>query len=336
MKNTLGLVALAFAAGLISCQVKTPKLVTDTVFVPNSEKLDLSKEGLITQLDVLFVVDDSGSMEDKQRLLAANIAEFTQEFTKSSFVDYHVGVITSSIGSAGSFNCGKTGCNGVLVGPPPWIERGTPNAINALQTNFMVGTNGSGNEEFFQPVALALSKPAVDNENKGFYRPKAHLAVIFVTDADDQSQTGLTTPDKFIDFMKKLKGSAEKYSIYAAYIPSNDRVCNRSGEPMPDKFEELFKKTNAIAVSLCDPLFGKKLAAVGKDLFRKIARKMYLARRPLKDSIKVTYGSVELPNDTRKGWMYIPDQNAIEFGDEIDWEVQPIGSNLDIEYIPAK
>ena len=335
MKKFFSAIAVVGSLALVSCNTDTPKLVVDDKFVPQSQKLDLSKEGLVSQLDVLFVVDDSGSMDDKQRLLATNIALFTQEFTKSAFVDYHVGVITSSIGSRSTYECGKVGCNGALVGPPNWIERSTPNAITTLQNNFMVGTSGSGNEEFFDPVVMALTSPVMDNENKGFYRPRAHLAVIFVTDADDQSQSRIT-PDKFIDFLKKLKGRDDNFSIYAAYIPSNDRTCNRSGEPYPDRLEDLFKKTKAITVNLCDAQFGKKLAEVGKDLFHRVARKMYLARRPVKDTIRVTYGSITLPSDAETGWMYEPNQNVITFGPKVDWESQPQGSNLDIEYTPIK
>ena len=338
MKKTIygfGLIgACALAVGIISCQGESPKLVPDEPDRSQSEKLDLSKEGLVTQLDVLFVVDDSGSMDDKQRLLASNIAVFTQEFTKSSFVDYHVGVITSSVGSPGSFGeCGKVGCNGVLVGPPNWIERSTPNAITTLQNNFMVGTNGSGTERFFEPVYMALTPPVLNNENKGFYRPKAHLAVIFVTDADDQSN--MTVPD-FMAFLKGLKGGFDKISIYAAYIPTTDRTCNRSGESPPRKFEDFFRQVNAITVGVCDPQFGKKLAEVGKDLFRRIARVMFLSRTPVRGSIKVKYGKIYLPEDYRKGWTFDPSRNALLFGEEINWDAQPPGSNLDVEYTPAQ
>ena len=333
MKKTLPVIAMAFALGMISCQGETPKLVPYVEPQEAQEKVDLGKEGLVTQLDVIFVVDDSGSMSAHQTRLSNNIDLFTQEFAKSSFVDYHVGIMTSSMTSFGGM-CSRA-CNGVLVGPPKWIERGTPNGIQILKQNFMVGTSGSGSEMFFDPIITGLSSPTVDNENKGFYRPKAHLAIIFVTDAEEQSPS--TRVDDFIAFLKKLKGgSLDKVSIYAAYIPSADRSCDRGGEYAPKKFEELFTKTNAITVGLCDPQFGKKLAEVGKDLFRRIARVMYLSRFPDPASIKVYYGNKPLPRDYKKGWTYDPVRNAILFGEQIDWESQPPGSQLTIDYEPAR
>lgn len=335
MKKFFPVMGALLVVSLISCSdgTTTPKLVVPDKRDKASEKLDLTKEGLVSQLDVLFVVDDSGSMDSKQQMLAANIDLFTREFTKTAFVDYHVGVITSSMGAKGSYECGSYGCNGLLVGPPLWIERSTPNGIADLQKNFLVGTNGSGEEQFFDPVIKALSKPLVDNENKGFYRPRAHLAIIFVTDADDQSRSKIT-PDGFIDFLTKLKGAADKFSVYGAYIPTADSSCSRGGEDYPRRLEEVFAKTNSLAVSLCDPQFGAKLAGVGKDLFRRIARTMYLSRKPERGTIKVYYGNVLMDPDVHTGWTFLPDQNAIKFGDNVDWDSQPIGTPLNIEYTP--
>lgn len=333
MKQAINGLLLAFVlVGLSSCQKDSDKLVPFEEPKSQNEKVDLGKEGLVTQLDVLFVVDDSGSMSTHQNNLANNIDLFTREFTKSSFVDYHVGVITSSMGS-GFGMCGRVGCNGVLVGPPNWIERSTPNGIGVLQRNFVVGTDGSGSETFFDPVVAALTAPVMNNENKGFYRAKAHLAVIFVTDADDQSR--MSSAD-FYNFLKGLKGAIDKVSVYAAYIPTADRNCDRGGETPPRKLEQLFSRVNAVTVGLCDPQFGKKLSEVGKDLFRRIARVMYLARVPDYTSIKVQYGNIFLPRDIKKGWTYDPTRNALLFGEEINWDSQPPGSNLNVEYTPAR
>lgn len=331
MNKVLFLILIACALSFSSCQNSSPKLVPDVPAGKANQKVDLGKEGLVTQLDVLFVVDDSGSMDPHQHNLSSNIDLFTQEFTKSAFVDYHVGVITSSVGSRA--DCGNVGCNGLLVGSPNWIERSTPNAIAELQKNFIVGTSGNYIERFYQPLMMALQPPAVDKQNKGFYRPRAHLAVIFVTDSDDQSEN--VSSDDFYDFLFKLKGRTDKFSVYAAYIPTASVGCSRSSEPEPNKLEKLFAKTGAVTVGLCDPQFGKKLAEVGKDLFRRIARKMYLNRRPLEGSIKVIYGNIELPRDLNKGWTYDPSSNSINFGEQVDWDAQPQGSNLDIEYTPV-
>src|SRR5687767_2889114 len=66
----------------------------------------------VDKLDLLFVVDNSSSMADKQRELAAQIPRLLADITapptgtqKGQLRDVHVGVITSSLGSHGTSAC---------------------------------------------------------------------------------------------------------------------------------------------------------------------------------------------------------------------------------------
>lgn len=321
---------LALSASLISCQQDSPKLVPQQLTETKAEKLDLAKEGIVTQLDVLFIVDDSGSMSSHQQNLANNIDLFTQEFSKSTFVDYHVGVITTSFDSCLS----SVACGGTLssVGGPRWVERNTPNGSAVLRRNILVGTGGSGTEMFFSPLITALTPPMVDNQNKGFYRSRAHLAVIILTDTEDQSR--MHQPSDTANFLYQLKKSPKDISVYAAYVDNNNRGCARD-DGQRGRLDEFFKKTNAVTFDLCDRQFGKRLVEVGKDLFRRIARVMYLAKVPDYTTLKVKYGNAYLPRDIKKGWTYDPTRNALIFGEEINWDSQPPGSNLNVEYDPA-
>lgn len=324
------LLFLIFFAVLISCQNSSPKLIPQVYSEISSEKLDLEKEGVVTQLDVLFVIDDSASMREHQRNLANNIDLFTQEFTKSNFVDYHVGVITTSYDVC----MNSVACRAKLVDTAgvSWVERSTPNGSDALRKNLLVGVGGSGTEMFFKPIISALSKPLIDNENKGFYRERAHLAIVILTDTEDQS-SGVSAQQTF-NFLKQLKVSEKNLSVYAAYIDeANLDNCNRDNE-LTGRLDEFFKLTKAVTFSLCDKQFGKRLVELGRDLFRRVATTMYLTRRPQVNTIRVYYGNIELPRDLKKGWWYDAGKNAIIFGDSIDWESQPKGSKLSVQYDP--
>ena len=65
----------------------------------------------VDKVDLLFVVDNSSSMADKQSELGKRIPELVAAITtppsmsshKSSVIDVHVGVITSSLGSHAQF-----------------------------------------------------------------------------------------------------------------------------------------------------------------------------------------------------------------------------------------
>ncbi|MES2964562.1 MAG: vWA domain-containing protein [Bdellovibrionota bacterium] len=327
------LVPLVAAAVVAGCSEKSPKLVP---LVPKKdEKIRDSGDETFTfnpRVDVLFVVDDSGSMEIHQQNLIKNIEAFTRELASNKILDYHFGVLTSSMSD---FSSGAKGGAGKLVGSTTVIDRQTAGGLTILRDNLHVGTKGSGQEMFFDPVKAALTPPLLNAENKGFYRENAHLAVIFITDADDQSED--LSVKSYYQFLLDLKmGDPKKVIHYGIYIPTANTTCSRSGEGEPERIEELMGLFAANPLELCDVNFGQKLAELAFDLGNRVGRVMYLSRPAVPESIQVTYGSSVLPNDSEKGWIYDSYRNAVIFGDKIDWESQPTGSTIEVNFIAGQ
>jgi hypothetical protein len=188
-------------------------------------------------LDVLFVVDDSGSMADKQTNLIDNFPNFITKLAAgpTGLPDLHLGVITTdmgtkasgsptpgpSIGQLGQGGCASTGRAGKLtVGNAPVtgsfisdirLSDGTrqTNYTGELATVFgqmaRVGTAGCG---FEQP--LASMRAALDNNpsNTGFLRPDALLAVVFLSDEDDCS---VTDPAFFSNTNEAMLGPLQSF-----------------------------------------------------------------------------------------------------------------------------
>jgi hypothetical protein len=318
---------------LVSCSPQSPKLLPRLEVKLEKVTNTDTRISFNPQVDILFVVDDSISMDDKQRNLAANIQLFTSGVTGMSLLDYHIGVITTSLDS---WSSGGRSSDGRLVGPPRFVDRNTPNAIMALQNNLQVGTNGSTTEKMFAPVVAALSQPLLTTTNKDFFRPDAHLALIFITDAEDQSE-GLE-PDAFYQFLLDLKNlDKKKLLVYGVHIPSIDDSCSRSGEDVPVRLERFFRIAGAKTFGLCDLDYGKKLANLGEDLVKRVGRLMYLSRPPVLSSIRVTYGSQIIANDTQHGWTFDPKHNALIFGQEIVWDKnQPQGTQVEVAFVAAE
>lgn len=315
MKKIFLILAFVIIGG---CSESSPKKIPLVIEKPieSSEQGNISKESFRPDLDILFIIDDSGSMGSHQQNLADNAMLFADAIVKTKFLDYHVGVITSS--EAGFGNSG----GGRLFGKTRYIERSTPNGINELASNMQVGTNGDATEIFFDPLKLALTDPVLNGYNKGFIRQDSYLALIFVTDTDDQSSD--MDAQTMYDFLVSFKGSANKIFVGAAYIPDAeaDTCWGESEIGTKDNLPYFFSLTKATTFSLCDPDFGEKLAEIGRVLARK-AQTMYLKRIPKKGTIKVSVGTQEIPNHPKKGWTYNPVVNGIEFGPDIDWETFP-------------
>jgi hypothetical protein len=164
------------------------------------------------KVDVLFVIDNSGSMLDEQQNLVNSFPDFVAEM-QAKLVDtesYHVGVITSD---GNGFN--TPGCNmhGALV-----TRTGGTGSSNqtcapyASGKNYMdetdqlgpkfacagqVGTEGDGNEQPMYALGQALT-PAINGPgacNDGFIRADALLVVVVITDEEDDHEVEACAQD---------------------------------------------------------------------------------------------------------------------------------------------
>lgn len=323
----------AIVLGVSGCYVADPKMISlpKPVEKPTSTKAEIS---FFPGLDILFVVDDSGSMYSHQENLSNNVALFVNRIMRASVIDYHIGVTTTSVGTY----WGGNGLDGKLKGPPIYVDRSTPDGLKALQKNLMVGIDGSATEMAFRPVVLALSNPHLTGHNAGFYRQDAHLAVVLITDAEDQSDSSIGPQDLY-DFLVNLKNGREHLiSTYAVIVPSTDSRCPRDGgvNDKPVRIEEFIRISHGRSFGLCDYAYGKKLAQLGRDLYSKVMRPVYLEQIPVPGSIEVVYGSQVIPEDPMLGWTYDPVAVAIRLGPDLVWSEQPKGTSLDIRFVPIK
>lgn len=175
----------------------------------------------IKDVDVLFVVDNSNSMQQEQQNLAKNFPKFISKLEKAK-LDYRVGVVSTDLG-AGNYalpSCETAGGDGgklqskakVAGCQPPkdaWIAStgGVSNVpggdvSGAFSCIARLGTGGCGFEQTLEASRKALD-PAL-KVNPGFLRSKSALALVYITDEDDcsaknsklydPSQQGLSDP----------------------------------------------------------------------------------------------------------------------------------------------
>ncbi len=170
---------------------------------------DESDGGVNRDIDILFVIDNSGSMGEEQVSLATNFPIFMSVLNniQGGLPNVHIGVVSSNVG-VGGFNisgCGGDGDNGELQNtargactPPsgrfisdvslPGGAR-KRNYSGTLEDTFncisKLGTSGCGFEQHLESMKRALDPSQL--VNAGFLRKNARLAVIFIADEDDCS-----------------------------------------------------------------------------------------------------------------------------------------------------
>jgi hypothetical protein len=157
------------------------------------------------QADILFVIDNSGSMKEEQDSLRANFSGFMDilKTLEGGMPDVHIGVATSDLGTSatdgsslagGAFGCTAHGDDGGMHGAAMVTGKflvddghGNTNYSGTLESAFSamadVGTAGCGIEQHLGSMKRALENPA----NTGFLRTDAYLAVIVIGDEDDCS-----------------------------------------------------------------------------------------------------------------------------------------------------
>jgi hypothetical protein len=167
----------------------------------------------IRKADILFMVDNSISMEQEQDNLARNFPAFIEELRKieGGLPDLHIGVVTSDVG-AGTLNesgCTPGGQNGTFQG---WdracgldsnsrfivasdgekVRNYQGDLSNVFACMAKVGTRGCGYEHQLEATRRALTVQAI-GENGGFLREDAYLQVVLITDEDDCSAPSNST-----------------------------------------------------------------------------------------------------------------------------------------------
>ncbi|MBE2250677.1 MAG: hypothetical protein IAE78_14160 [Myxococcus sp.] len=150
-------------------------------------------------IDVLFVIDDSCSMENDQAALAANFEAFFGSF-RANQVDFRIAAVTTDMDDETR--------TGRFVGPV--ITDKTPKVDEAFSKLVNVGSEGSAQERAFAAARAALTEPLLSTTNKGFLRDNADLALVFLGDEDDQSPFPLSD---FEAFLRGVKTADQRLSV---------------------------------------------------------------------------------------------------------------------------
>jgi hypothetical protein len=194
--------------------------------VPASAVTDCNEEIVpgTAATDILFVVDDSGSMAEEQSALSQNLSTFIDALLGAPIqLDLRVGITNTSIhgypsGNRTDYGSGPSagvpypagavvaieqdaqgiGIRGNFVygfdpdsGTTTWggarILANGADLARDFKANVLQGTWGSGKEQPLAAMKLALEKSTAGGVNFGFQRAGARLAVVILTDEDDCS-----------------------------------------------------------------------------------------------------------------------------------------------------
>ncbi|MEM6925392.1 MAG: hypothetical protein AAF602_00585 [Myxococcota bacterium] len=266
--------------------------------------------------DVLFVVDNSESMQDEQEALATNFPAFLDWF-EASEVDYHIGVISTDMDDPQQ--------SGLLRESrgARWIEPTTPDAADILAEMTRLGITGSSDERGREAAYTALELRGAANE--GFRRDDAFLNIIVVSDEDDQSGDDRISLPAFTDYLQDLQTETRRTTFSAVVGPSS-RAEAQACEVTPG-FEYLAVTTTVggVAWSICEADWLPLINDLGFVTIG-LRRAFRLTYTPDPVTIEVSVDGGSVPED---GWTHDAEVNAVTFlGDP-----PPAGNEIIVRYI---
>lgn len=210
-----------------------------------------------TPADILFVVDNSGSMADEQENLARNFDAFINEIAGQG--DYQLAIVTTDMRSGmerqglrtftykttepyswlfsqQTDTCSATDIpNGCFRGPsastriiPSSMPR--EQQISTFQDNVRVGSCGTGEEEGLEAMVRALEQSRGNGCNAGFLREGANLVIVIVSDEEDSDFAG--APERpianYVNALQQFKSPSQiRVATIVGSIDGEARRCGR-------------------------------------------------------------------------------------------------------------
>lgn len=208
-----------------------------------------------TNVDLLFVVDNSGSMADQQQSLIASFDGFVKGIRDklSGALSYHIGVVSTDdyggnapgctqIGSlitrTGGIQSSNQEC-GPFASAARFMDATEPDLGGKFACAARVGVGGADDERPMRAMLNAL-RPETNAPgacNAGFSRLDSLLVVVLITDEDDvpdqcESETSCATygsggnPQAWYDEIVSYKGGVAKNIVMLSLIGKKaDNAC---------------------------------------------------------------------------------------------------------------
>ncbi len=311
-----------------------------------SESATLNQEVTYTprKLDILFVVDNSGSMNNFQQQLVDNFSSFINRFITRGY-DFKIAVTTteayryqqlaltgtcSSYCEEGRVQFRRGSASNPFVIDKANYDLSNPTGQTTLKNDFIanahMGTDGSGDERALSSFVSALNyktnSDGTPSPNAGFHRADAFLAVVMISDEEDFSQTGtgglnesysnpnLVPVANFKSSLESFTGGIAGSDFSVSTISILDQSCLNTLDPNASIGRKIGNRYMQIAdltggtKNSLCQPFDTSLDNISTSIEGISSTSFVLAKTPIVSSIKLQVNGVLVPQSSTNGWSY--------------------------------
>ncbi|MCB0377442.1 MAG: VWA domain-containing protein [Bdellovibrionales bacterium] len=243
--------------------------------------------------DILFVIDNSGSMADEQAGIADRINKFLEKLTD---LNWRVAIITTDPSGYGS-PYGAPATDGRMLAFPNGSyfissELSLGEAKKQFSATITQGIDGSGNERgiysVYRSIERALDpKEIIDGKHQEFFRENAALSVVIISDETETLNSisdGSELPDLFksdgdnlVNFVKDSFGEDKIFQWNSIITRPGDRNCltpslgglpggTGTGYAYGVAYDDLSRKTGGSVGDICSADYSTELKAIGQEV----------------------------------------------------------------------
>lgn len=279
-------------------------------------------------LDIVLVVDNSGSMLEEQANLASKLSALLSAVEAT---DWRIGVTSTDLADGGLIRL---------------IAKGDPNVKTVFSDTINgLGVNGSGHE---MGIAQAMHAIQGGIEGRGgvvpWIRKNSGLAVMIVSDEDNCSGedgvyfcgpgragfsfgqvSRMLNKSYLLDY---LQGERQFKKTTRVYGIINTPDSNCTGLPINTVsaiYADTIRTTGGLSGSICDSSYDKTLREISKDFVSVLNADYNLADTPDAGSIKVTVNGADFAG------KFTVNGRTLSFQ-----QVPPEGANISVSYTAGK
>ena len=279
-----------------------------------------------TVLDIIFVVDNSGSMNNNQKELSIHFQTLYKDIQQNE-IDFQLAIVpTDAYRSSSSDFYAAPGNDRILTQNTLDLER-------QFQENVMVGIGGHSDERGISSLITVLKN------NPSFLRTHAHLSIVVLSD-EDEMESGMERRDKgtyvplYLNELKKLKGS-DDFSVTAIV----DKTPLHQGNPSKRYgllYIEMARQTQDEAYEITSE-FKHIMREYSESIVQKIEIKKdphyfrLTAERDLLHDLEVFVAGEQKTEGT--DYFYSETENGIYFADS---SLPQEGSEIEVWYYPLQ
>ncbi len=245
------------------------------------------------KVDVLMIIDNSGSMEYEQKSMAERTGSLLSVL---SGLDWQIGITTTD---PRNVTLGDGRLIQLKNSPGQYILNSSMDPVVAQQklSQTLQRTEvGSGSEQGIYATYRAIER-SLDAANNPYHRQlirdNAHFAAVIISDEDESANGAKNDPHNLLNLINASFSGQKNFSFHSIITKPGDDGCrNTYGAAFGDRLSQLSSLTGGIVGSVCESDYTPQVVGIANGI-RNLLKTMTLSCAPIAgSSITVTLDGV--------------------------------------------